>query len=126
MNKVLHALVLVLFSAACWFVSIMLRLPTMVQAAASKLPSTRTDGVQLPAFTRMCMGVGPVLLTGFAVVALAYCIYIWVRKSDRAASWTGFLATTMSAVVLVVLPTVVALYLPLVEFINLSTPVQLK
>jgi hypothetical protein len=67
------------------------------------------------------MGAGPILLALLAVVALGYCIFVWVRKAERPASWTGFLATTMSALVLVLLPTVVAIYIPLVDFLNRST-----
>ncbi|HEY5914081.1 MAG TPA: hypothetical protein VJA21_26130, partial [Verrucomicrobiae bacterium] len=55
------------------------------------------------------------------VLAVAYCIFIWVRKAERPAPWTGFLATTMSALVLVLLPTIVAIYIPLVDFLNRST-----
>jgi len=67
------------------------------------------------------MAVGPVLLAGLALLALGYCLYVWVRKADRPASWTGFLATAMSALVLVLLPSVVAIYIPLVDFLNRST-----
>jgi hypothetical protein len=112
MNKVLHAVVLALFGGACWFLSLMLKLPVMVGQA---------QGHALPAFTRLCMGVGPFALGGFAILAVAYCLYVWTRKAQGPATWIGFLATTMSALVLVVLPTVVALYLPLVDFVNRST-----
>jgi hypothetical protein len=61
-----------------------------------------------------------------AVAALGYCVYVWVRKTGRQAPWVGFLATTMSALVLVVLPTIVAIYLPLVDFLNVSTALGLR
>jgi EamA domain-containing membrane protein RarD len=67
------------------------------------------------------MAVGPVLLAALAVLAVGYCIYVWVRKAKRPASWTGFLATTMCALVLVLLPSIVAIYIPLVDFLNRST-----
>ena len=67
------------------------------------------------------MAAGPVLLAVFSLLALGYCIYVWVRKADRPAPWIGFLATAMSALVLVLLPTVVAIYIPLVDFLNRST-----
>ena len=66
------------------------------------------------------MGAGPILLGALALLALSYCIYVWVRKAERAASWIGFLASTMSALVLFLLPTVVAIYIPLVDFLNRS------
>jgi hypothetical protein len=122
MNKTLHAIVLILFGTACWFMSLMLKLPMMVQNMAAKL--TPPGQSVLPAFTRLCMTVGPILLAIFAAAALGYCIYIWVRKGERQAPWIGFLATTMSAVVLVVLPIVVAIYLPLVDFLNRSAALK--
>ena len=121
MNKMMHAVVLVVFGGACWFMSMILKLPMMVVPAAARLHSTPVENVQLPAFTRLCMALGPMLLAAFALLALAYCIYVWVRKTERPASWTGFLATTMSALVLLLLPTVVAIYIPLVDFLNRST-----
>jgi len=48
------------------------------------------------------------------------------HRSSRPAPWTGFLATTMSALVLVLLPTVVAIYIPLVDFLNRSTAALAK
>jgi len=72
------------------------------------------------------MAAGPFLLAVFAILALSYCIYVWVSKAERQAPWIGFLATTMSALVLLVLPTVVAIYLPLVDFLNRSTAFNLK
>ena len=121
MNKVMHAVVLVVFAGACWFLSLILKLPLMVLGAIARLPSVPPGQAVLPAFTRFCMGVGPVLLALLAVVALGYCVYVWVRKMEQPASCTGFLATTMSVLVLVLLPTVVAIYIPLVDFLNRAT-----
>src|ERR1035441_8776202 len=120
MNKMLHALVLMVFGGACWFLSLILRLPLMVQPMTARLPSVAPGQAVLPAFTRLCMVAGPILLTALALLALGYCIYVWVRKAERPASWIGFLASTMSALVLVLLPTVVAIYIPLVDFLNRS------
>jgi len=122
MNKVMHAVVLAIFAGACWFLSLILKLPAMVQLAIARLPSVRPEQAVLPAFTRLCMAIGPVLLAALALLALGYCLYVWVRKAERPPSWTGFLATTMSALVLVLLPSVVAIYIPLVDFLNRSTP----
>ena len=118
MNKMLHAVVLIAFGGACWFLSLILKLPLMVQPATARLPSVPPGQAVLPAFTRLCMAAGPFLLGVLALLALGYCIYVWVRKAERPASWVGFLATTMSALVLVLLPTVVAIYIPLVDFLN--------
>lgn len=126
MNKVMHAVVLAVFAGACWFLSLILRLPSMVQPAIARLPSVPPGQAVLPAFTRFCMAIGPILLVTLALLALGYCIYVWVRKAERPPSWTGFLATTMSALVLVLLPSVVAIYIPLVDFLNRSTTTLLK
>src|SRR6266480_2916210 len=117
MNKTLHAVVLIVFTGACWFLSLMLKLPLMVQAMMAKLPSVPSEPPGLPAFTTLCMTAGPFLLAGFVFLALSYCVYWWVRKGERQPRCIGFLATTTSALLLVVLPTVVAIYLPLVEFL---------
>ena len=107
MNKIIHGVVLVLFGAACWFVSLILRLPMM--AARDRV---------LPAFTRLCMGLGPYLLLGLAVLATAYCLRVWMRKTDTGNSWVAFLATTVAALGLVMLPIIVAIYLPVVDALN--------
>jgi hypothetical protein len=120
MNKTLHAIVLIVFGGACWFVALMLKLPLMVQAMAERSPSISTGQSVLPVFTRVCMAAGPVLLAAFALLALSYCISVWLRKPERQEPWIGFLATTMSSLVLVLLPTVVAIYLPLLDFLNRS------
>jgi len=119
MNKMMHAVVLVEFGGACWFLSVILKLTMMVLPAA-RLRSNPLEPAALPAFTRLCMGAGPIILAVLVLLALAYCIYIWVRKAERPASWTGFLATTMSALLLVLLPTMVAIYIPVVDFLNRS------
>jgi len=121
MSKMMHAVILVVFGGACWFMSLILKLPLMVLPATARLPGVPPGQPVLPAFTRLCMAAGPALLAAFALLALGYCIYVWVRKAERPAPWTGFLATTMSALVVVLLPTVVAIYIPLVDFLNRST-----
>ena len=107
MNKIIHGVVLALFGAACWFTSLILRLAPMAN-----------HGRQLPAFTRLCMALGPMILLAFGISAAAYCVWIWLRKTDKPASWVGFLATSVAALGLVLLPTIVAIYLPLVDALN--------
>lgn len=41
-----------------------------------------------------------------------------MRKTEAGNSWVGFLATAVAALGLVMLPTIVALYLPLVDTLN--------
>jgi hypothetical protein len=126
MNKLMHAIVLVVFGAACWFLSLILKLPMMVLPATARLRSNPLEPAALPAFTRLCMGAGPIILAVFALLALGYCIYVWMRKAERSGSWTAFLATAMSALVLVLLPTMVAIYIPVVDFLNRSTAALAK
>ena len=51
-------------------------------------------------------------------MATGYCIWVWTRKADARSSWVGFLATAGSALGLLMLPTTVAIYLPLVDALN--------
>lgn len=110
MNKIAHGIVLAFFGLACWLVWVLLQLPLMV----------RMHGVELnlPAFTRFCMGLGPFVVGGLAVVATAYCVWVWCRKAEVRTSWVGFLATATGSLFLVTLPIVVAIYLPLVAAIQ--------
>src|SRR5260370_19114530 len=89
-NKILHAVVLVFFGIACWFLSMMLKMPTMVG---------RSSGVVMPAFTRLCVAYGPLLAAGLAISALAYCLYVWTRKAADRATSIAFLAPPLSALV---------------------------
>jgi hypothetical protein len=107
MNKIIHGVVLALFGAACCFVASILRLPIMA-----------ARGHPLPTFTNLCMAVGPYLLLGLGMAATAYCLRVWVRKTDPGHSWVAFLATAVAALGLVMLPTIVAIYLPLVGALN--------
>jgi hypothetical protein len=90
MNKIIHGVVLALFGAAYWFVSLILRLP----------------------------GLGPYLLLGLAILATAYCLRVWMRKPDTGNSWVAFLSTSVAALGLLMLPTIVAIYLPVVDALN--------
>lgn len=52
----------------------------MVQPATARLPSVPPGQAVLPAFTRFCMAAGPILLGVLALLAVAYCIYVWVAQ----------------------------------------------
>ena len=107
MNKVMHGVVLVLFGGACCFVAFILRLSPIL--AASR---------QLPGFTRLCIGLLPVLLIGAAVLAAGYCLWVWTRKTAPHTSWVGFLAVTQGVLILVMLLTILAISLPLVNALD--------
>jgi drug/metabolite transporter superfamily protein YnfA len=75
----------------------------------------KTGEFALPAFTRLCMGLGPSVVIGLAALATAYCVWVWLRKAESRNSWVGFLAAATGSLFLVTLPVVVAIYLPLVK-----------
>lgn len=112
MSKMLHAVVLVFFGGACWFLSLMLKMPTMV---------ARPSVAVMPPFSRLCVSYGPYLLGALTLSAFAYCIYVWTRKEKSRANWIAFLATALSALLLVLMPTVVAMFITIADFINRST-----
>jgi hypothetical protein len=108
MNKTMHAVILAFFAGACWFLSLMLKMPLMIAQS----------GAVMPPFARVCVAYGPPLAAGLAFSALAYCVYVWTRKEGRRANWIGFLATALSALLVVLMPTVVAMYITVADFIN--------
>ena len=110
LNKFAHGVVLLFFGTGCWFISVLLRLPTMVRL--------RGVSLELPAFTRFCMNVGPPLLIGLTAIASAYCLWIWFSRGEPRRSWTSFLAVVTAALFLITLPIIIALYLPLVNLAN--------
>jgi hypothetical protein len=107
LNKIAHGIVLAFFGVACWLVWALLQLPSMVRLRGVEL--------QLPAFTRFCMALGPSVIIGLAVLGTGYCLWVWLRRAETQTSWVGFLATATGSLFLVTLPIVVAIYLPLVN-----------
>ena len=106
MNKIAHALVLAVFGIACFFLWGILALAPHIG-----------HGQALPAFTLFCVKLQPVMIA-LPIMAAAYCLWIWFRKAERLPSWVGFFAATMSVLVLVTLPTLIAAYLPLIKAVN--------
>ena len=81
------------------------------------MPSmVRLHGValQLPAFTKFCVALGTRLVVGLVILAAAYCVWVWLKKADSRPSWVSFLVVTTAALVFVTLPTIIAIYVPLV------------
>ena len=110
MNKLAHGIVLAFFGTACWLLWAVLQLPAMVL-----LPE---HGVQLPAFTRFCIALGTRLMVALPILAAAYCLWVWLRKGENRNSWVAFLATTTAALLFLMLPSIVAIYLPLVSALH--------
>ena len=107
LNKLAHGVVLAFFGVACWFVWVVLQLPSMVRLRGVEL--------HLPAFTRLVIALGTWVVVGLAILASAYCLRVWIRKGEARSSWVAFLATVTAALLFVTLPTIVAIYLPLVD-----------
>lgn len=73
-------------------------------------------GRPLPAFSQLVTDCGPWLAVP-PLVALAYCLYIWLRRSPRRNSWMGFFAVVMAGLFLLAIPILIAAFLPLIDFI---------
>ena len=110
MNKAIHGLIAASFAFACWCLWGMLTLTSRVMLRVSDHP---------PAFTQLCVGLRP-LFAVLPVVAAVYCLYVWIRKADLRRSWVAFFAATMGSLVLVMLPTLIAVWLPVIQFIDLT------
>jgi len=109
MNKLAHILVLAVFGIACWSLWGVLTLASMAGHALA------AHGQTLPGFTTFCIGLRPVLIV-LPILGAAYCLWVWFRGASRLPSWVVFFATTTGVLVLVTLPTLVAAYLPLVDY----------
>jgi hypothetical protein len=110
MNKLAHILVLAVFGIACGFLWGVLTLASYAGHAMAG------HGQALPTFTTFCIGLRPVMIV-LPILVAAYCLWIGFRGAARLPSWVVFFAATMSALVFVTLPTLVAAYLPLVDYL---------
>ena len=118
-NKIIHGLILVFFSVVCWFVWGTLHLPQMMQGAIARTGAINpaTGYGALPGFTILMVGLRDFMFIP-PLLALVYCLYIWFRKSAVRNSWTGFFAITMSVLMFIALPTLIAVLLPVIDFMN--------
>jgi hypothetical protein len=103
MNKVIHGLFAAVFGITCLFLSWMLT-----------LVSGLVPGMELPPFSRFCVSLRPLLLL-LPVLALGYCAYVCFSKNDTRKSWLGFFAGTMTVLVFVMAPTIIAAWLPVLH-----------
>ncbi len=109
-NLIIHGLILIFFSIVCWFLWGILHLPDMMAAAL--------HGAQLPAFTRLVMGLGRSFLAVPPLLSLAYCLYVWLRKSPAKSSWMGFFAWITAVLIFITIPIMIGVLLPVIEFMN--------
>ena len=108
MKKFTHVLITLTFAFAC--LSLWAILTTLGKVVANS-PHT------LPGFTRMCMGLSPLLLM-LPIPVVGYCLYMLFRRQPTEQSSTTFLACTMSVLCLVFFPVLVALFLPCLRFME--------
>jgi hypothetical protein len=111
MNKIIHGLVLVFFGIGCWWSWALL-------TACKNFSMVLLEGGSLPAFTRLCLGLRPALYV-LPLLALAWCVFVWFRKAESRGSWVSFFAASTSVILLVAFPTVIAVYLPMVQAFSL-------
>jgi hypothetical protein len=109
LNMIIHGLVLVFFSVSCFFLWGLLHLPQAMAVA--------TRGRALPGFTQFVASWESYLAVP-PLLALIYCSFVWIRKSNGKSSWMGFFATTMAVLVLLTLPTLIGILLPVISFMN--------
>lgn len=109
LNVIIYGLILVFFSVGCWFLWGLLHLPQMMAVA--------TRGMALPAFTQFVVSWQSYLAVP-PLLAAVHCGYVWIRKLKGTSSWMGFFATTMAVLVLLTLPTLIAVLLPVIAFMN--------
>jgi hypothetical protein len=85
-NKLAHALILVVFGIACYFIWAILT-----------LASRTGHGEGLPDFSTLCIGLRPVLII-LPVMAAAYCFWIWFREAERLPLWIAAYLPLIKAV----------------------------
>lgn len=119
LNAIIHGLILTFFSVSCWFLWGVLHLPQMTQgmlARAGAIDAATGNG-QLPGFTMLMVTLRDFIFIP-PLLALGYCLYLWFRKSGTKGSWTGFFATTTATLIFIMLPTLIAVVLPVIALLN--------
>jgi hypothetical protein len=103
----INLLILAFFSVGCWFLWGLLKIATL----------TAHHGQPLPGFTVLMVGLRSRLVIP-PVVAAAYCLWVTIRNNHSRSSWIGFFAWTAGTLILLSLPTMVAVVLPLFDGLN--------
>lgn len=109
LNKILHGLILIFFSVGCWFLWGILHFPHKMDRALQGWP--------MPSFTELVVTCGSYLAVP-PLLAAGYCMYVWTRKHGGRSSWMGFFATTIAFLFFITLPTLIAILLPMIAFMN--------
>src|SRR5262245_18846820 len=104
MRTFMRLLALVVFTFNCWFAWEMLALMVKFKNA----------GRVLPFFTSLCISLRP-LLAVLPIVALAYCLWLWVQKEETASRWRVIIAATMTVLILFAFPAMLTSFLLPIE-----------
>ena len=111
-NMIIQGLILAFFTLGCWFLWLVLHFPKMMFYAR--------DASHQPGFTRLVVSL--LMENSFIyappLMAAIYCAYVWTRKSPRGSSWTGLFAVTTATLVLLALVCFVAVFLPVIGYMN--------
>lgn len=110
MNKTIHGLIALCFAFACLCLWGMLTLSSQVILRSS---------TTAPAFTRFCIGLRPTFVV-LPILAAAYCLYVWMRKTGPSRSWVPYFAATTGLLVITMLPTLIAVWLPFIHFMAMA------
>jgi len=73
----------------------------------------------VPGFTSFMVACGSYLAVP-PLLAAGYCLFVWTRKYSGRSSWMGFFATAMVVLLFLTLPTLIAVLLPIIQFMNYS------
>lgn len=104
MKRLIYALGLTVFAFNCWFAWALVTLTLDI----------RNAGRVLPYFANLCISLRPVMIV-LPILAVAYCLWAWLRKPEQVPSWTGFFVATMGVLIGIVFPAMVSSYLLLVD-----------
>ncbi len=114
MNKLIHGLIAAGFGIACWFLWAWLTM-------CARFLQHALGSEHIPGFTILVLNLRPVLVI-FPTIALAYCLYAWFRRDTGRMTWQGFFASTMAVLILLMLPSMFAVWLPLLSLVEQLGP----
>ena len=108
MSKAAHVVILGFFALGCRLLGGLLHISGAVPM----------NGHPLPAYSSLCLALGPSVFTALVVAAALYCVWVWTRKGNERTSWVAFLSTTTAVLVFTTILVVVAAYLPLASVLD--------
>jgi hypothetical protein len=79
----------------------------------------RNAGRVLPYFTNFCVSLRFTLLI-LPLIAIAYCLWLWLHREERASQWTGFIVGTMAVMIVFVLPAMSTSFLLMIDQVKVA------